>query len=331
MPGTLFHLRSRCPCPAALVALALNLLVAPCLPGQEPPPPADGWLKGEGVYPPSAKFDPGRDTGFESLKAEVLVGKLKLYWEPATMGDTSNAVIVASYDAPGHWPARDWRRIPMQARGRRWETSVPVENLDVPVIYFVEARQHGKATTSRMRVARPRELGLEMPSRIPWPFLDGLELGMDGWQLLDDPTFFPPLTVSPLAHDGDHSLAVKLPAGKRSVTVATSRLRGWLIQQHAASGVSLWLRSVSGQARVRFTIQTHARTDRQIVAAHPDEVEVTAEWQPVNLLFDRLPSLVLADVDRLTLEFVGVGPGEFLIDDLELISRNGLGTALPVR
>lgn len=292
---------------------------------------ADTWITNSVRFPPFVETNSIRLTGFESLKAEALAGKLKVCWSPAASGEGARAIAVASFDAPGHWPARDWRRFPMQARGNRWEAALPVEDLDVPVVYFIEAKEPQGAKFSLMRVCQPRLLGLEMPSRIPWPFLEGFEQGAESWHLVSDDTSFPPLTVSAEAHDGHGALSVKLPADKRSVTVATPRLRGWQIRHHFATGLSLWLRAHHGAAKARFTLFANARTERQVASVCRDEIELATEWRQVRLLFQQFPQLPPADVDLLAIEFIGVGPGEFLVDDLELIGRGSAPPQKPAK
>ncbi len=295
---------------------------------QTPSAPADQWAADTARHPIPLTAAPDK-AAFASLHAEALVGKLRIFWTPARLDAQDQALLRASSDAPGRWLARDWRTYPMQARGNRWETTVPIESVYVPVAYFVEWRTSQCTNHSPIRLCQPKALGLETPSRLPWPFLEGFEQGAESWQLVGDTTLFRPVQVTGEAHDGASALSITLPARKHSVTVATTRLRGWQILQHSAKGLRLWLRARTGTAKVRFTLLAHARSDSQILAVYPVEPMLTGEWQSVELLFERFPRLPLAEVDLLTVEFIGVGPGEFLIDDLELIAPGDTGGRLP--
>jgi hypothetical protein len=289
-------------------------------------PPPDRWLDGEAVFPNGFNQAIASPAAFQSLRAEALVGKLKLYWTPAAMDTNAQVSALASFDAPGHWPARDWRRFPMQPRGQRWEATLPVEHTGIPAVYFVEARTAQHTNLSPLRVCQPDALGLEAPSRVPWPFLEGFERGAESWHLEGDETLLPPLEIRAPGHDSEHALTVRLPAGKRSVTIATTRPRGWQILQHSALGLRLWLRVSPAAGKARFTFFSHARSETQTAAIYPDEPAVDGEWREVRLFFDRLGRLPLAEVDLLAVEFIGTGPAEFQVDNLEWITRGSSST-----
>ena len=104
-----------------------------------PAPPADQWITNFVQFPPRGATNTLRHVGFETLHAEAIAGKLKLSWQNPAL--TTNAVVtaLASADEPGHWPVRDWRAFPMTLRGAQWETAVPIDNIDVPLVYFVRA------------------------------------------------------------------------------------------------------------------------------------------------------------------------------------------------
>jgi hypothetical protein len=307
--------------PSVFAVLRLSLIVGLAFAISAAPPPPDDWVTDYVRFPAAVATNSVRLAGFESLRAEPIAGRLKVTWQPAALDTNATVTAWASADAPGHWPARDWRPHSMRARGRQWEVSLPVENVDVPVVYFVESGHGTQTNASLMRIVHPRAAGMEEPSRIPWPFLEGFEQGLESWSLVGDDTFLPPLSVTGPGVNGEGALAVKLPGGKRSVTVATTRLRGWQIQQHFARAFSVWLRAPSGPAQARITLLANARTDEQVLAVAPALVELTGEWQRVELPFAQFPRLPLAEVDLLTIEFIGVGPAEFHLDDLELVGR----------
>lgn len=177
-----------------------------------------------------------------------------------------------------------------------------------------------------MRLCRPRAAGLEEPSRIFWSFLEGFEQDMESWRLLTTDAGAPPLKTDPTAHNGRAALAVTLPVGKHSVTVATTRVRGWQVQQHGATGLRLWLRAREGAARAQFTLLAQAFTTNQVVAVWPRDVQLTAQWQQVDLPFGLVPQVPLAAVDLFAIEFIGEGPREFLVDDLQLLGPWGMET-----
>jgi len=304
----------------ALAAAGCGGLVLAALAQTNAPPP-DRWLEGEAAFPGDFARARPNLSAFSSLQAEILVGKLKLYWTPASMDTNAQVTALASFDAPGHWPARDWRRFLMQPRGTRWEGSLPVEHTGVPVVYFVEARRAQATDVSPLRVCRPDALGLEAPSRVPWPFLEGFEQGAESWRLEGDETLLPPLEVRAPGHDSNHALTVRLPPGKHSITITTTRPRGWQILQHSALGLRLWLRATPATGRARFTIFANARTETQTSVVFPEEPALEGDWREVELLFDPLSRLPLAETDLLAIEFIGVGPAEFQVDNLEWITR----------
>lgn len=232
--------------------------------------------------------------------------------------DTNAVVSVfASADAPGHWPVRDWREFATIERGTNWEAKIPVDDVDVPVAYFVSKVRSGQTNFSPMRLAYPRELGLEEPTRIFWPFIEGFEEGAASWRLAaaDSGT----MKISTEAKNGHAALRVSLPADKRSVTIGTTRIRGWRTLHPGIRGLSLWLRTRGGEATVRLALHVNALTSNQVVSVSPLEGRVTDQWQRVDVSFDSFPKLAPANVDWFTLEFIADGPREILVDDLQFL------------
>jgi len=288
---------------------------------QSTKPPADAWLTNFVQFPPGVSTNAVRHRGFENLHAEALAGSLRIGWQPAGLNTNTPVTVWASADEPGHWPARDWRPHPMSAPGDRWEASIPVDNVDVPLVYFLETRSSEAPVVSLMRVCHPRRAGLDEPSRVFWPFLEGFEESLEGWRLVGETDDLPPLKLDASAKNGRAALRVTVPAGKRSVTLATTRLRGWQILQQTASGVRVWLRAKQGAGKVRFTLLANAHTADQVVSVCPTEPVLTERWQRVDVAFRMFPKVPLVNVDLLTLEFIGQGPLEFLVDDLQLLGR----------
>ena len=148
-------------------------------------------------------------------------------------------------------------------------------------------------------------------------FLEGFEEQLESWRLLSENV--PALRADGPARSGRRALAVTVPRGKRSVTVGTTRLRGWFALEHGATGVSLSLRTRAGMGRVRFTLLANAYGPGQAVSPSTVEAALRAEWQRIDLPFSSFPRLDLAEVDLFALEFLGEGPLEFLVDDLQLL------------
>ena len=297
------------------------MFVVAAEPAVSPPPPADAWLTN--AVPASEFFLParGQTNGFETLRAEAIAEQLRISWSPTTAETNTPVTVFVSVDEPGHWRVRDWRPFPMTWRGANWEATVPVEQLDVPLVYFVEDAGRTRTNVSALRLCRPRGTGLEAPSRLFWPFLEGFELGAASWRLVrTGPEVAPPRIVS-AARTGHAALAVSIPPGQRSVTLATTRVRGWQLEQSGATGVRVWLRAPAGAGRANFTLHADAFTTNQVLGLFPAPVTLGSEWQPAELPFSALPKFPFERVDWLTIEFVGASGQEFLLDDLQLLGR----------
>ncbi len=299
-------------CRLALACLIFAFLF-PATSGAAEKIAGDLWLTNHYDYPSFTGTNVVRSEIFGALHAEALAGKLKISWPSKTA--PVGLTLVASADDPGHWPARDWRSSPMQPHGESWEAFVPVDSLDVPVIYFVRAGTN----ISPMRLARPRALGLEEPTRIFWPFLEGFEEGLESWRLLT-PGAAELKTGTPVKN-GKAALVAAVPAGKKSVAVATTRVRGWFAEEHGARGLSVWLRAREGTGHARFTLMAQAFTTNQVVAVRAGDVPLTAQWQRVELPFSSFPKIPRLGLDLFTIEFIADGPREFLVDDLQLLGR----------
>jgi hypothetical protein len=228
----------------------------------------------------------------------------------------------------------------MTWRGQGWECWVPVEDIEVPIVYFVavesstpqkSSAHHGAelaalpedreiaTNVSPMRVCRPHLLGLKGPTRIFWPFLEGFEQGLESWRWLAPEPEPGRLKTDPLAKNGHAALLVSVPAGKRSVTIATTRVRGRELVTRAATGLRIWLRTRHGSGQARFTLLADALTTNQVVAVSRQQAHLAPVWRKVDLAFDDFPDLPQRGVDLFTIEFIGHGPQDFLVDDLQLL------------
>jgi hypothetical protein len=207
-------------------------------------------------------------------------------------------------------------------QGGHWECSLPVVDLDVPIVYYIlvpNAESAGGGLCSPMRVCRPRVLGLAAPTALFWPFLEGFEQGCESWRLLSAPSNAPALTTDSLAKDGLAALRVSLPSGRRSVTVATTRIRGWHFRLLGATGVRVWMRTRSGPGEARFTMFSQALTTNQVVSVSRTTAKLSDDWRKVSLFPSDFPTLSAAELDLFAIEFVGEGAQDFLVDNLELL------------
>lgn len=287
-----------------------------------PPGPADLWLSGPAEYPAPHRAEQVRTDLFAGLQAQVTAGQLRLQCPADPVRDATNAWAWISVDPPGHWPARDWRVVGLNRQGGFWTADVPVFDLDLPLVYFAGAGWNGGEAISPMRVTIPRELGLMQPTRLFWPLLDGFEDGLVGWKILAPQAAG--LRLDSAAHVGGGALAVSLPRGHHSVTVATTRLRPWHVWKLDQRGVRVWVRAREGAARARISLIAHAGTTNQTVAVLPRDVRLTNAWTQVDVSFAEFPQPALHAVDLLALEFIGNGPQEFLVDDLQVLGRDNL-------
>jgi len=255
---------------------------------------------------------------FATLRAEAVAGKIQVTWAPDSSRGPTQVVLHASADAPGHWPARDWRSLSMNLRGTTWSAFLAVEDVEEPILYFVRSVSAGAITISPMRILLPQEAGLEEPTRPFWPFLEGFEEGFESWRLLSD-NEVSLLGTSTSAKSGRAALMVRMPSGRRSLTLVTTRVRGWLAEQKRASGICLWLRTAEGAGRARFSVLAHAFTTNEVSRVWPADAELSERWRRVDLYFDQLPSFPLRAMDVFSIEFIADGTREFLVDDVQLL------------
>ena len=303
------------------LAIAAILLLCAASVFAQPKVAADAWVAGAVVFPRGLATNALQPDAFAALRTEHLAEQLKVRWHPASPPAQPRVLLHFSADAPGHWPARDWRTLPLTQRGMVWEATLPVEELDVPLVYFVSDGSPTPALLSPMRVVSPRLAGMEKPSRIFWPFLDGFEEGVASWELSSAPATIPQLKTSQDAHDGNAALSVTLPAGQRSVTVSTTRVRGWHYSLQLATGLRVWLRAPGGSGRARFTLHANAGTTNAVAVVSTIEAVLDDKWRKVDLSFSSFPNFPVVSTDLFSIEFSGEGSREFLVDDLRLLGR----------
>lgn len=299
----------------------LVLFGASMLAGQSGPAETSGgdaWLLPPGVYPPGLLPALVQSNLFAGLRAEAVAGRIQVVWMPNSSSAPTQVVLRASTSGPGHWPARDWRSYPMSLHGTQWSASLPVEDIDEPILYFVRSAGAGGAALSPIRILSPGAAGLDAPTPF-WPFLEGFEGGLESWRLFSDNEILPPLEISPSAKSGRASLRVRVPAGRRSVTLATTRLRGWSLERRQATGVCLWLRTAEGSGRARFSMLAHAFTTNQTSRVWPTDVALDDRWRRVDLYFAEVPPGPLRAIDLFCIECIADGEREFLLDDLQLL------------
>lgn len=298
-----------------LIAATIVFLQTVIVCARDLQPGSDTWLTNAPPLPEPHTTTAIDTNRFANLKAEAVAGKLLVRWETAEQ--SSEARIIASADAPGHWPARDWRTFPMRRTPTGWLTEIPADSVDVPVIYFAVAARNGRTVASPMRIAHPLALGLETPTRLFWPFIEGFELGTEGWRSVDGPA----LRRDAEAKSGRASLAIQVLEQRRSATLVTTRLRGWFVEEHGATGVALWLRTKTGAGTARFALFANAFSTNQLIARRIETMQVTEKWTPAALPFSSFPKLALGDVDLFSVELTAEAGTEFLIDDVRLLGR----------
>ena len=280
--------------------------------------PGDGWISNRVKFPPFVPGNSVRFTGFERVHAEALAGQLRVIW-PGAPTNLLAATVWLSAERLGHWLARDWRRIAMRFSGTDAEALVSADDLELPLAYFIEAVGPTNTTASLMRSVLPGVAGLELPTRVFWSYLDGFEDGIDGWRMVS-PTNAT-LGISDRARTGRHALAITGPADAVSVSIGTTRARGRHFLRQDVEGVSIWLRTVSGNGQARFSVVANAFSTNEARFIFPTNYPITAEWRKVELLKSGFARLALTELDFISIELQSAQSAEFLIDDFELISR----------
>jgi hypothetical protein len=284
---------------------------------------ADEWFVGGYSWPKHVLVSSPAPTGFTNLAAEVVAGRLKVKWTPSAMDTNRSVKLHLSADEPGHWPVRDWRILEMTPRETHWESKVPVEDVDVPLVYFVQVQTPGLTNTSPLRLARPRSLGLEESTRIFWPFIEGFEGDWYAWRLTTESPS--PLRVSGETVSGAKALHVTVRSGPKPTQLGTTRLRSWQAMRPDVSGFSIWLRTLKGQAEVNFSLTGDAFTPQAVRHVSETKATVTNGWQQVVVPFSSFPRLDLSRLDWLAIEFTAAADCEVLLDDLEYLCPQALG------
>jgi hypothetical protein len=149
--------------------------------------------------------------------------------------------------------------------------------------------------------------------------VEGFEEGMESWRWLAGAPAEGGFKTSNAARNGKASLAVTIQPGRTSATLGTTRLRGWRVMEHGATGVSLWLRASNQPGQLRMALLAHAFTDHQTIAVRAQPVSITTGWERSDLPFASFAPVPLADLDFMSLEFIGPPGAEFLLDDLQLL------------
>ena len=282
---------------------------------------ADRPLGISGTYPKAVDRGEVDSKLFPELKVEGIAGKLKFSFESAGLEAGAAVRLWTSADEPGHWPARHWVAIPMKPAGRDRVAKLPIDALDIPVVYFVEALTAGVSRLSPLRICEPRELGLEKPSRPFWSFLDGFETGLAGWRSLSGEVSGAALETVEEPMNGRRSLRARIPDNKASISIGTTAVREWHARLMGASGVRFHARTVSGAGRIRLTALAHAFSGQQQVSEMRQTIRIGTEWKQIDVFFREFPGLNLKQIDLLAFEFIGEPEAEFLMDDLRLLGN----------
>lgn len=305
---------------ARLIALLCLNLSWLSVAGAAETPPGDAWVEGNPAFP-QTDMAPATN-GFDSLRCEGVAGKLKVSWRDAGLPTNATVTLWHSLDAPGHWQARAWRTTPLARRPESWDVSVPVPHLEVPLVYFLAVSVPGQpAQYSPMRVCHPREAGLEEIARPFWPFLEGFEEGLDNWRWHSSAPAGYALATHTNAYNGYASLCVPTPPGRRTVSVATTVVRGWHLELFQARGLGLWARTDTGEATLRWTFITDYGTTNQLVFPAPTAQNLGNRWVKVETLFDVIPPEHRGKLDLVTLEIEADPPRQVWLDNLHLLGR----------
>jgi hypothetical protein len=298
----------------SISAPTIPLILMTCLIGRLPAAePGDSWTQDQALYPATAPPRAANPAAFDSLKAEVIIGRLNVFWRADKLPETTAATLHYSADHPGHWPAREWHKIPMRLRQNLFDAKVPVSDIDVPIIYFVAVEAGSERISSPARIVRPREADMEKPSSVFWPFIEGFENGTANWSV-------PAGTLSNDARSGGQALGITLAAGKNSASISTTRVRGWHFLNQRARAIRVWLKS-SRQGSAKFSLTSYAHTEAQTVATSRITAKISSEWQAVDLTLDSFGTTTPAGIDLFTIEFVGQGPVDFSVDDIQYLGR----------
>ncbi len=283
-------------------------------------PPADVWVTNQIAFPRQVSTQLVQAAEFKNLHAETSLDRyLLVLWGPEHLDTNAVVTLEASAGELSHRLVRDWRAHPMHLSGTNWAARPPVDGLYVPVVYFIRAVSGGVTNISPMRACDPAAAGLVAPSRPFWPFLEGFEQGTESWQRLPDQSENAPMETDPTAKSGLHSLKVSLPPDQHSVSVATARIHGWQLVEQQARGVGLWLRTKSGIGKARFALHANAFETNHLTCVSSVEADLTDHWQKVLLPLSTFSNLPVAEVDWFTIEFMGAGPTDFLVDDVQLL------------
>jgi hypothetical protein len=140
---------------------------------------------------------------------------------------------------------------------------------------------------------------------------------LQGWRTMHGPR----LRTDGVAKHGRSALVITIPAGQHSVTIATTRMRGWYLQEHRATGIELWMRTRQANGVAAFDLLANAFTSNQIMARQTKVVTVTSRWTRFEVLFRNLPRFPLGDLDLFSIELTGEPGTEFLLDDVQLLGR----------
>src|SRR4051794_22075116 len=101
-------------------------------------PPADNWVTNQVVFPRNIAASWVQGLGFEDLRGEAISARqFKVVWRPARLDTNAVVTLVASADELGHWPVRDWRSYPMMLAEGAWSARPPIDDIHVPLVYFV--------------------------------------------------------------------------------------------------------------------------------------------------------------------------------------------------
>ena len=282
--------------------------------------PVDAWCPGASL--PSG-LSPAPDL-FETLAATAVLEdrRLAVVWNPGLKVSTNGVALVhASTGAPGHWASRDWRSWRMERTEAGWRALVPLESVEMPLAYFVGFASAVATNCSPVRSFRTAGSDLVTPTFVFNGFLEGFEEGLEAWEPTVAGISERSMVRSTNALTGRYALRLEVPAGRASMTVGTTRVRGWMLEEYSPVALRFAARTESGNGRIACVLHGNARTPN--VAVYPTKAEFTVgrDWRRFEVPMEAFTGLRPGMVDAFTLQFRSESGRALLVDDLELVLR----------
>jgi dienelactone hydrolase len=230
----------------------------------------DRYLKGEGADFPR----------IDQVTARARDGKLEAVIKASGPAPMAAVTVAYSPEAEGEWRSRLWGTVAARREDDSWVAEIPVEDPNVPMVYFASVRdERGYTVSLPSAQIDPRELGVAAPTAVPAPrgALYGYitpEPAERGYDWLDGDQKVPWLKedgqwVLPLTSKPDLETVVRLDALHAPVRWMHGRPHYRLkLEAQAETGARLWI-GLKGRDWESGT-----------------EVTLGGGWQPVEFAID---------------------------------------------